>query len=421
MIKSLQYLLLFFPLALFAQQPEPKSAFSTMVLTPEIMGGITAEANDGFPERSFQKQFMISLGWKNDTNNHEWARRLKKPRTGISAGYANFGNSKSLGYALTLMPFVEFNAFGKEHLKLVVGTGVSYFNKKYDPISNPFNQAVTTNLTWSFRMFMHYQILSSDSMDWRLGVGYFHHSNGHTRLANQGYNSFLLSLSADIKNLSDPIIPAPDFSFNKSSYNYFTVRSGYGLNVMTKTINEKREVYTLSIETGKVYNNIYKVGIGAYYRFYQTYYDYIVNNETLVQDGREFDYFKENPWHYATNFGLSLKGEVLLNHVGIDVQIGISLHKPGYQIDWRLNQGWAVVPREFPENGPVVLGDFNETSYKIKKILSTRLALKYYLIATKKAPKDNLFLSMNINTNYGQADFTELGLGYVHSFNFKNN
>ena len=46
---------------------------------------------------------------------------------------------------------------------------------------------VTTNLTWSFRMFMNYEILRRQNMDWRLGVGYFHHSNGHTRITKSRY------------------------------------------------------------------------------------------------------------------------------------------------------------------------------------------------------------------------------------------
>ena len=414
------YFLFLFSLTLFSQQVKRTAPFSNIVITPEIMGGITPEPNKNFPERSFQKQLMLSLGWDNRKNQQEWAQRLKGPRTGISIGYADFGNADKLGYALTVMPFIEVNAFGQKKLKAVVGLGTSYFNKIFDPISNPNNQAVTTRWNWSFRLFMHYQIISSKRVDWRLGAGYFHHSNGHTRLANQGYNSLLVSLSADIKNESKATKPLPASVFKPSSYNYITIRGGAGMNTLTKSINGQKGVYTVSVETGKVLNNIFKIGVGAYYRFYQTYYDYITDNETLVQDGREFDYFKEDPWYYATNFGLSVKGEFLLNHVGIDIQLGFSLHKPAYAIDWRLNQGWSVVPRYFTEEGPVVLGDLEETSYKIKKILSTRLALKYYLIGTNTAPKNNFFVSVNLNSNFGQADFSEIGFGYVRAFNFKS-
>ncbi len=108
----------------------------------------------------------------------------------------------------------------------------------------------------------------------------------------------------------------------------------------------------------------------------------------------------------------------MLNHFGVNLQIGFNIHKPAYNIDWRINQGWDVVPREIPENSAIVLGDFG-TKFKLKKLISSRLGLKYYLIGTRKAPKHNVFFGASINSNLGQADFTELSLGYVHSFNQK--
>jgi len=412
--------LLFLSVILYSQE-EISNKKSNIIFTPEIMAGITAEANTNFPERDFHKAFSLNLGWKQDNNPQEWAQRLKAPRTGLRLGYSNFGNKDSLGYAITLMPTIEFNAFRKKDLKLIVGSGASYFNKKYHPLTNPNNQAVTTDITWSFRLFMLYHIFSTEKMDWRIGGGYSHHSNGHTRLPNQGYNSFLISLSADIKNSSKDFLidNLKDISsFENSRYNYVSFRTGFGINVLSKVHTSKKEVYTLAGEYGRVYNNTFKIGIGFYYRFYQMYYDYIVDDESLVQDGREFDYFKENPWRYATNFGLSVNGEFLLNHIGIDLSLGFNIHKPAYAIDWRINQGWSVVPRVIPENNTnIVLGEFN-TKYKVKHIISARMGLKYYLIGTHKVPKNNIFIGANINTNLGQADFTEINLGYVH--NFKN-
>jgi hypothetical protein len=158
------------------------------------------------------------------------------------------------------------------------------------------------------------------------------------------------------------------------------------------------------------------LGVGFYYRFYQNYYNYIVDNERLVQDGEEFDHYKENPWWNASNIGLLASGEVLLNHFGIEGQIGFNLHKPGYNIDWRINEGWSYLPRDYPDNA--VLGEYN-TNYKLKKLISTRMGIKYYVIANNKDPKNNIFFAFHINTNLGQADYTELSLGYVYNFNFK--
>jgi hypothetical protein len=417
----LNILLLFISIHLFSQEGNTLKN-SNVVITPEILAGITAEANSFFPERNFHKAFLVNVGWEQDNNPQEWAQRLKGPRTGLSLGYSNYGNKDSLGYSVSLMPFIEFKAFRKENLKILISSGVTYFNKIYHPITNPNNQAVSTDLTWSFRIFMNYHLFSTNKIDWRVGGGYFHHSNGHTRLPNQGYNSFLFGLSADIKYSPHSIneeIPFSTPMFSKSRYDYVSFRSGFGINVLSKVHTDKKKVYTIAGEYGRVLNNTFKLGVGFYYRFYQTYYDYIADNESLVQDGREFDYFKENPWHNATNFGLTLNSEVLLNHIGIKLSIGFNIHKPAYAIDWRINQGWSVVPREIPEESNIVLGEFN-SKYQIKHLISARMGLKYYLIGTKKAPRNNVFIGVHINSNLGQADFTEFSLGYVYNFKFKN-
>ncbi|MDC8000289.1 acyloxyacyl hydrolase [Aequorivita todarodis] len=418
MKNRLTIFLLFVPFFSFAQTAQDWKK-SALTFTPEILFGKTMEANDGFPDTKLQKQVILSFGRNHTNNPQQWAQRLKMPKTGLSIGVTDFGNLDSLGLGFTAMPFIEFKAFGSDRWKILTGMGASYFTKKFDAETNPKNQAVTTDITWAFRLYLNYQFLSTKNIDWRTGIGYSHHSNGHTRLLNQGYNSFLVSLSADIKNpLNRPekAQSATSPEYKKTVYNYFAVRAGLGRNVFALAFNDKKSVYTIAGEYGKVYNNTFKVGIGFYYRFYQHYYDYIEGNESLVQPGREFDYFRSNPWYYSTNLGLSLHGEIFLNHVGIDLQLGINFHKPAYKMEWRINEGWDNTPREISDTW--VLGTLDGT-YKKKNRISSRLGLKYYLIGMEKAPKNNFYLGANLNANLGQADFTELSFGYVHNFNLK--
>ncbi|MDN3723888.1 acyloxyacyl hydrolase [Aequorivita sp. SDUM287046] len=418
MKKQLTFFLLFSTLIGVAQTGDhwKKSALS---ITPEILMGRTMESNDGFPETKLQKQAILSFGRNHQNDPQQWAQRLKKPKTGLSIGITDFGNLDSLGLAFTAMPFIEFRAFGNDRWKIHTGMGASYFTKKFDTETNPSNQAVTTDITWAFRLYLFYQFLSTKNIDWRTGIGYSHHSNGHTRLLNQGYNSFLVSLSADIKNplKRSEFIPSENIpQYKKTVYDYVAVRAGLGRNVFALAFNDKKNVYTIAGEYGKVYNNTFKIGVGFYYRFYQHYYDYIEGNESLVQPGREFDYFRSNPWYYATNLGLSLHGEVFLNHVGIDLQLGINFHKPAYKMEWRINEGWDNTPRDIPTTW--VLGEL-DGSYKKKNRISSRLGLKYYFIGMEKAPQNNFYLGASLNANLGQADFSEFSLGYVHSFNFR--
>ena len=419
-MKQQLLIFLFFTSVLTFAQTEndwKKRAFN---FTPEILLGLTMESNDGFPDTKLQKQVILNFGRNHTNNPQQWAQQLKRPKTGLSIGITDFGNLDSLGIALTATSFVEFKAFGSNRWKILLGMGTSYFTKNFDEETNPQNQAVTTDITWAFRMYLYYQFLSTKNIDWRVGLGYSHHSNGHTRLLNQGYNSFLVSLSADIKNplnhseaTPSEILPI----YNRIVYDYYAIRGGLGQNVFALAFNDKKNVYTIAGEYGRVYNNTFKVGIGFYYRFYQHYYDYINDNESLVRDGKEYDYFKSDPWKYSTNFGVSLHGEILLNHVGIDLQLGYNFHKPAYKIEWQINEGWDNAPREIPEGW--LLGELN-SKFKKKHRISSRLGLKYYLIGMEKAPKNNLFIGAYINSNLGQADFTELSLGYVHMFNFRD-
>lgn len=400
---------------LISQETETEN-ISSFVFTPEIMVGYTAESNEFFPDRNLQTQALLNFGWDHSKNPREWARRLKGPKTGISVGYTSFGNKDSLGGAISVLPFIEFDIFKSKRLRSQVGMGGSYFTKIYDEISNPRNQAVSTRLTWSFRAFMHYEFLRTEGIDWRLGLGYFHHSNGHTRLPNQGYNSFLLSLSADIKNkdAAEGADLTENSEFDRRVNDYVSFYGGFGINVLSLAYNDKRGVYTVSGEYGKVLNGLFKVGIGFYYRYYEHYYNYIADEEFLVRPGEEFEEFTEDLWRYATNFGLHANGEFMLNHVGFNVQLGINLHKPAYQIDWRINQGWDNTPREIPPN--FMLGEF-DSKYRLKKTLAARMGLKYYLWDTSKEPVNNIFFGIHINANGGQADFTDISLGYIISFN----
>lgn len=391
---------------------------SNITLIPEFIFGTSAASNKTFPERGLQTQAVFNILWHHENNTQEWAQRLKRVRTGISVGYTNFGNSESLGSAYSFLPFIEFNVFKKQRLTTQIGVGVSYFTNEFDFDTNFFNRAVSTDLTWSFKAFMHYNFLQRENVNYRIGAGLFHHSNGHTRLPNQGYNSFLISVSAELKsakyrtyknNLIERDAP------ERTIQNYIAIRTGIGQNVFSDVsiFNDKKEVYTISAEYGKIYNKTLKLGIGAFYRVYEHYYDYIRGNEFLVRDGQEFASLRDNPWNNASNYGLFVKGELLLNHVGVEVQLGVNFHKPAYKIDWRINEGWDFAPREIPDFW--VFGELN-SKFKAKNAIATRVGLKYYLIGTDKAPKHNIYAGAFINANLGQADFTELGVGYVRSF-----
>jgi hypothetical protein len=389
---------------------------NALFFIPEILVGKTLEANTDFPETTLQKNVFFTFGRYNFNTNKEWAARLNYPKTGLSLGYTDFGNSDKVGYAYSLMPFIEFSILKRysKGLNLQIGLGGSYMDTQFNAETNPFNKAITTKVNWSFRSFVYYDLFKSSEADWRFGLGYLHHSNGHTNLPNQGLNSIAASVSAKIDSRYPPKVIDSPHQFKSKSQTYWSTRLGVGQNVLSEAFNTKKEVYSFAISAGKIINNTFKFGGGFYYRFYEHYYDYIKKNEALVEE--QFPLFRDNPFGYATNFGLFATSELLLDHFGFEFAVGLNVYKPFYKIDWQLNQGYSYENN----NGDTVevLGEL-DWYYEIKRSVSARMGLNYYLWSTNKAPKHNIFIGAHINSNLGQADFTELSVGYVYRFNVK--
>ena len=423
----------------------------------EILYGISAEANDFFPERDPQFSFVLGIG---KTLELPGKLPAKNPNIGLLWMYTDLGNTELLGHSYALIPYVSFPIFGKhwKGSRLKFGLGGAYFDTRFDPEANFFNQAVTTDITWAFRGSVHQKLWQNAYGLMDLGLVYNHQSNVHTKLPNQGLNSFLISLrqtwnskfiyraSHDDNDYSDesgvwlkseratPYSAANSVDqlaqnnikedLNESKQHqteeYLEARFGYGQNVLAPAFNDLRPVRTVSITWGKTHKGYLRWGVGAFYRFYQHYHDYIKGNESLVRPGQEFAEFKDNPWRYGSNFGVHLNGEVLLGHFGVSTQLGFNFYKPAYAIDWRINEGWDYPPRELPPNW--VLGEYN-TKYQLKKYISSRLGIRYYLWDTRtgsakqKHHTINPFIGAHLNANLGQADFTELSFGVIVDLN----
>ena len=372
--------------------------------------GKTSTANVNFPKLNPQQSILVSIGTTNKKNNLEWAKQLNFPKTGLTLSYVDLGNSERLGQAISVVPFVDFNILNRwtSRLNLKVGLGASYFNVMYDEVENPNNMAISTHLTWAFRSNLYYSLLEKEDYNLKLGLGYFHNSNGHVRLPNNGLNTFLFSVYSELKFnkeiQNDLKVDSTSVTYNRTSQRYYSARVGLGKKVLSKHSTDTKDVYAFAASTGKIINKTFKYGYGFYYRFYEDYYDYIKDDELLVHE--MYPEFKEHPVKYASNIGIFANGELLLSHVGIEFELGINLYKPAYKIDWQINEEHYV-------DHVYQLGELN-WYYKIKKTISSRLGAKLYLVNTNKAPRHNLFLGAFINANFGQADFTELTLGYVY-------
>lgn len=404
----------------------------TNFTTAEFALGKTIPTNPGFPELKLNKTMFLSFGKTNLEKKDQWAYRLRYPRTGMSFALTNFGNPEYMGYSLSVLSFIEYDLF-KRHLKglsMQMGGGASYFTYNYKDLPFAYNnfpennnRAISTKLTWSFKMYFNYVFFKTKKATWKAGIGLLHQSNGHTNLPNDALNSVLVSVSRqNYYNENKPVYHTDDNfitkELHKSSNYYFGIRYGLGVNVLSEELNDRNGVYTISGSVGKTFNTIFKLGFGFYYRFYENYYKYIKDEGELVVD--EYPHFIDAPVKYASNYGAFVNFEILLGHIGLDVTLGYNIYKPFYEVDYQLQKGfqWEFSYEDGTSEFVYVLGELGP-SYKNKKIFSSRAGLNYYIINNEKKPKNNVYIGVHINSNFGEADFSEFSIGYIHNFAFK--
>ena len=393
--------------------------------------GKTQPANRGFPETKLQKSISLHFGKYQIKNNDEWAYRLRYPNTGISFVITDYGNKEYIGYSASIMPFIEFGMLKRKitGLNFNISLGASYFTKPYSgtpfSINNPTennNRAISTKVTWSLKSFIYYDIVRNKRANWRVGTGFFHHSNGHTKLPNQGLNSFLVSISRQSSyNFNYKKVPeenkTPKTDFENNLQQYFTIRTGVGLNFLSEYFNDRKGVYTLAPSYGIIINKTFKIGVGLYYRFYEHYNEYIENGEDLIIE--QYPHFQGNSFKYSSSFGIFISNELLLGNIGLEFDIGYNIYKPFYEVDWKLNGFyWDFYNEDGTIETRFVERDISK-GYHLKHAVLVRAGIKYYLFNNNNSPKSNFFIGVNINANFGQADFTELSLGYVHRFGLK--
>lgn len=382
-------------------------------LFAEYSIGETSSADNTFISLKSSQTFGFGFGIQhNDSLN--WVKHLRNPFTGVILQVANHGNTDKIGYTFSLLPYLEKPILLKnEKLKLLGALGVAYHTKKYDLVENWQNKAISTDFTYAFRLGLYYTIFQKNNFQTRLNLNYLHYSNGHIQWPNNGINTvaFGLNIAYDgfkkESNAIDPMASAKEIT--KSKQSFFSIQTGIGEHALYRFYNFRRNVYSVDFMYGKIYNKIHKVGLGLYMRQYTNNYKYIKEGNNLVSE--DYPNLQKNPFLNSSSLGIALNYEFLMQHVSIETELGLTLFRPFFETEYRLDATLINKKTDLYE-----FGKAEGTTYTLKRFVSGKLGLKYYLLNTNKSPKNNLYLGGHIVSRLGQADYSELSLGYIHTF-----
>lgn len=381
-------LFFFFSITVFNSFAQNTHKFNVLNISPEFYIGQTFKPNSWFPELKTQYGFGISLENKNANFINKWSTILNLSTTGVSVYYSSIGNKKVVGNSISILPYVALNLNKKETFSAKFGLGTSYFTKKYHPVNNALNTAVSTDFTWAFLGAIYYNIHLKNKRLLKFGVSYFHHSNGHTQLPNSGLNAALASIATSFelkrKYVNTNVSTNPINKFIR----FYEIRYGHGIQKFIDHESKVKAINSLEFKGGLFYKDILKFSAGITYSFYQHYYDYIKNNNAKP--------YINNAFLNASNVYVSVGVEALFGSIGIDWEGGLNMYKPFYKDHYKLQ------------------GEELNNFYKLKNLFLGRLGLKLYAINTLKKPKSNFYIGTHIKSNLSQADYTELSIGFVH-------
>lgn len=377
--------------------------------------GETNSSNSFFPDLKPSQTFGVGFGIQHsDTLN--WVKHLRNPYTGIILQVANHGNVEKIGHSISILPYMEKPILLKnEKLKLLTALGAAYHTKKYNEGTNWENKAISTDVTWAFRLGLYYDLFTKNEFSTRINLNYLHYSNGHVEWPNNGINTFALGLNVNYTGLKKPISTnSTSTSISKKitdtkKHRFVSFQTGIGEHALYRFYKFRRNVYSFDMMYGKIYNKTHKVGLGLYFRNYTNNSEYIKQGNNLVSD--EYPKLQKNPFLNSSSAGIALNYEFLMQHFSVETELGLTLFRPFFETEYRLNATLINKQTQLYE-----FGKAEGMSYTLKRFVSGKLGLKYYLFNTYKTPKNNFYVGGHIVSVLGQADYSELTLGYIHSF-----
>lgn len=310
--------------------------------------------------------FEINLG-KETYGRERWQAMYGYPFIGVSYWYSQMGNSKFLGSANAVFPYVNYPLFrNKEHeLNFRVGLGLAYLTKRFDRLENYKYIAIGSHVNAAINLMFEYRWRFNPRMNAAFGLALMHFSNGSTKTPNYGINTpsvnlaFAYRLSKENTYLSRKLIPSLyKFEFPGTKSIDFSIGATVAYKDMGSEYGRTFMIYNLFGAVTKQFSFKSSAGIG----FDLTY------NESDY-------YFAElNKIPYEKN------SELLRFGVGPVYKLSMS------KLSYNFGLGFYLKAKLAPTH----------TYFKA--------GLQYQITNT-------LFANLTLRTHFGQADFVGIGLG----------
>ncbi len=337
---------LFLLCAVFFSQHAYSSEKGKRIFSPY---SLRANAHWGFVIPHHHEMWALTDGYfpsfdftifRQTNGKRAWHYLYSYPVIGLSYCYSNFGGSKYLGKAHTLVPFIIFPIVKSEKIQLgfKAGLGIGYLTRKFHRLENYKNLAIGSHLNAavSFELLSRFKL--SKRMFFNAGLSLMHLSNGTIKTPNYGLNipAVFGGFTYKVNNVPVQYLKPENIPDNKGKINFRLMLWGAGKQV-DQHWDGQFLVLVLTGDFSGFYNNRNRILIG-----FDMIYDESVKY-VLESDSIEINNNKE-----IINYGINIGHEWVLEKLSLYFAVGMYVHaidKPERAIYDKIGIYYAITPR----------------------------------------------------------------------------
>jgi len=322
------------------------------------------------PYKRHYPAYEISLQ-KATYGRTRWEYMYNYPLIGISYWYSDLGNTRALGAAHAIFPYINFPLLGKKNFNIYfrLGVGLGYLTRKYDRYDNYENLAIGSHFNGNVNLLVEARQRLGKKFTASAGISLVHFSNGGIKQPNYGLNypslSFALAyrLTRENKYLRQKLLPELyPFEFDGKRFLNFDIDIAMGMKDMQSMLGRGNKYMVTAIWGNMMWPMGYKGRLG--WGFDVSY------------DGSDEKTLELR--------GVYAEHKIQIVKTGINAAYELAFSRMAIM----LNLGWQLTG------------------------LDTRDGYVYEKLALRFGLTENLYTALTLKANYGKADFITLGLGY---------
>jgi hypothetical protein len=276
---------------------------------------------------------IFKLDYAIRLNSKEYHHCLNTPLSGVSLTYMDHDHpatGKSVSLSTFLQPTIR--KWGRHEVSGRMSLGLSYVQNPFDPVKNPLQQAIGSNMNFFVEGQLLYAYNLTSNLDIGFNSGLIHISNGARKLPNSGLNILAVGIGANYRITGENHIPFKNVNHPELPYEIDDITHYVNFRGGLKSIRILD--YDVFPAFGLNYTMAYRYHpIGSYTIGFDADYNegYIKEMHAVNRAGNDYTPFSHWRWALAAGHELHMNRLSLITQFAYYVVLPHSLHKRTYQ------------------------------------------------------------------------------------------